>query len=1273
MNGRDSSPPPILVNALIVPINVQALTSTSHFTQPAGPRVDYTQLPDYGIPGSPPTAATVDCSQINASGGPAEGVLLHWALPGAMGTQRDWSAFMPGDETRASLLPAPDQWAIIRWQPGSGHDPQIVIVDSGFLSLDPPIGSPGMAPATVPKDLSKLENSDPAYHYLGRSLYSNEWQAPDPRECLPVLTAAGRGQASFAGYLPDCINVFGMLDVNITSGAEASYLVVGWYRDPANDPLACKQRTAGELLGTLNWSIPGAADTDPAPTRTVFAGMISGVAPGSPQTMPDASVDLALGATAASALATLVANANAADVPINQPGGVSGFARALTALLYGSLDLCERPDATALIDDLIHRAGFHTLTHGATSNVRQKRTAPGGASDPSLPPAMAAAQLRANRVELELHAGQRVTSALDTQLYWDWQNYIMTVYQGADSQTLISAMQALLESGPWAAKTPTLASSRVIANQETRVAHRQSTVTALVKALEEHCFAPQGDREAHTRYEIARFHTPPFCTPLDPALALRGASLAGPDRIGGSLPGNGLPPLIVRTTDQLLIELCVGEGTAGAKAACHVTPPLNADTHLPALLKGLPPALPNQELVQLLFAEQWLLDPLNAAALAAGLGNGVDPTALEGTLASQFSQGSVAAGLSYRSWAGEVTALPPVPALTAWNGNPWLPVFLRWSAALTPVATTQGDVFPSTAITANFILSTADTDLQPVTPPSLGPATNPLIGLGTFTTSLSDSLSASLETAAAIDGVTPTDLKAISDALDGTPIHTCHLDGFFDQALQLQRQPQIPPADFINAKNVPGADATCRRFTGALAAARRGPTGLGLQTTSMPAYAPVANGPVSGLAVQVVDCFGQVLQLTPDNIYCDDILATDVKGADFFLPPRLAYPARLLTRWMAPLAGEDDDLPDNPTEAIVNPIRGWIVPVPANNGFQVIAASGTPLLEIMGGDEGVTFAPTPGSPITAGGSGAAALKAALIGVGADLVLVAFAAALAGLTPGALQPLAQILADKVAAQAPEDSLLAPPLAALVGRPLAVVQARLALELFGPPPPPQSADAFTRYVATMNGLPGDATDVPVRDPAKLLGVAFPVLLGDDARVNDGLYAYINPGNGTGICVSTADALPAGCTPASPSTFSLTATGDETDVAMLIDPSAPVHISTGILPVQTLKVPPAFYRQALHRIHASLFAAPLLSTMPPNPPQAPALSMVQASALPMMTPGIGKGRWTFARRIDNDGTPVWATPVATLPLDPGALTLGGPPALVEGWLVLPRETDA
>jgi hypothetical protein len=182
---------------------------------------------------------------------------------------------------------------------------------------------------------------------------------------------------------------------------------------------------------------------------------------------------------------------------------------------------------------------------------------------------------------------------------------------------------------------------------------------------------------------------------------------------------------------------------------------------------------------------------------------------------------------------------------------------------------------------------------------------------------------------------------------------------------------------------------------------------------------------------------------------------------------------------------------------------------------------------------------------------------------------------------------QFLDDLEAAQAliePEHS--GEPLP--MGRPLALVRATLSLELRGPPALHQGWKEFRENMSQ-----------PHPDVDKFTRVRFPIRLGEQDQLNDGLAVYWLENEG-GSYNDNSYIIPNYDDAASAEDKKCDFLYQSIDEAplkltMLIDPRGVVHVASGIQPAKAIQIPPHQYAAALRELEMTFLTAPVLAGKP------------------------------------------------------------------------------
>jgi len=345
------------------------------------------------------------------------GLHLHWTLPAALSRRHD----SRGGRHAGQWTPAPNRWLVSRHRDNSVE--QQWLIESDYLH------PPGLGDEAIAWPLPPRPGQMP-WRRLGRVLSLNAWggnQAVDA-DYLERLTAVGYGDLAFASWYPASHSVFGFHDAGVVPQQrdQLSYEVLGWYHDPADDPLQ-GLADAQTIAARLDWTVP---DKTPSalPRRTVCFARSTLDAPVS-KTPPHA--ELAVAPTGSEALSALLAHHLS-----NQQE------RAGLEDLLESVDLAaglehHQLDVGPKFREARHEKGFVAVPAGQRWNIRPERDS-GGASphdnEPLLPHAIAELLERVNRAQQAHDTGLHRLEALRDQLYADWCKYQHCCYPPEDGR-----------------------------------------------------------------------------------------------------------------------------------------------------------------------------------------------------------------------------------------------------------------------------------------------------------------------------------------------------------------------------------------------------------------------------------------------------------------------------------------------------------------------------------------------------------------------------------------------------------------------------------------------------------------------------------------------------------------------------------------------------------------------------------------------------------------------------------------------------------------------
>ncbi|RCG31572.1 hypothetical protein DQ384_08340 [Sphaerisporangium album] len=1106
---------------------------------------------------------------------------MHWALPDGL------TRLVQDKDGKTQVRAVPNRWLVTRSR--AGRVEAEWVVESDFLDEQ---GKGVTYPVDRPVPFRRL----------GRTLPRGAWRADLPGEHLPLLSAVGYGEPTFAAFYPNCHSVFGFHDPAFDGPPPAgvAYEVLGWYAD--QDPLTGMEDAKWrEKLGAdLGWAAPkaatktapqtapvaqGTAEDGPKPERMVcYARIVFQPAPGPVSPLsPDAESGVWVGTTATEALAGHL-GASLPGLAADQ--GPDEVENLLEALSFAD-ELESKPlDVGARLAEARHAGTFRGVPSGvlwtirrddgeATAEQRQLREAlrlDHGIGD--LLNALNTAQEAYDREQ------QRLLSARE-QLFADWYKYQLCVYPYETSRDtypdpdevrhfLERRMENLAD---LTARTGTYPGGA----PDTLAWTLESAETALKGALDD--FNAKKAAPVKAAFVADRVGAPQYYLPSEPVVLLTGRAATPGDRYGRD-----------------------GEGHPGGLLPCATVPVADpADlTELRARASGTG-----------LGADTWTRQPWHPVLLQweveffpAGLGDNLD------TADRNYDRTYITGNYAFQGDEPELKPLRDVPgkAANVYTGSTVL------SASARPV------------LSARVLRYLAGTIVVPYTKATTGTAVEPEEFLREPETVLAwyeaHGDDRRLRTLVAI-------YRHLSANEDANLSQV--LGGFNDALLMRRLTRQLPIADPLG-------------FPDYQAFASRVAKAVGDDTRHAPFplsdFNPIRAGALRVLRLRIVGSFGIPFDVDVERISTTTQLRVRGHPDWVAMPPRLSQPARLAFRWL----DSDHDLREMNDVPVTSPICGWIVPDDLDDGLAVHDAEGRAL--------GVLAAvPDPADPALARWRPAPGGTTGTIGQIGNDHLRDVARRLARMGPDRLATLLSDLDGLLAGVEPEDYEQGP----LFGVALAVVRAEIDLQLMGLPAIHQDWNVFRQ---DMRRSSRESNDFPL--------VRFPVRIGDRLRLNDGLIGFwTEDGAEDGTPDGALDGTAGGAKDDAEdgSELRLVSGDPQLELAldlpprrltMLVDPRAPVHLTSGILPCKALRIPPDHYRAVLADLRPSFFAAPMLTDAD------------RPGALPV--PAEPGRSWTW-RQL----TPAGWTAVPVTEARPDS-AFPARPTLREGWLTLdPAPTPA
>ncbi len=1163
-------------------------------------------------------------------GNPGLGVTLHWSLP---------DGFLKGIENDEGDLVfpfVPNRWLVVR----HASVPQAWIVESDKLTNSGDTAT------------NQYDNNN-SFVWIGKQTPLSEYQAPT--KIMPAfLTAEGPGDPAFAGFTPNILNVFSFYDdlKELENTAEKiTYSVYGWLTSPADDPLQSwlsandGQPTVTDweaAMSLRDWSISYDYETGQINEQdltvaeqaaaTWFTEHKITPADGLPGQLPAATLChglvfevnwLGYNGDYQSGIPSYAKNASKAELPQIAMGNTSidafsaliqtemewngqnadGVEQFLQAFQYDQLNANPQPSGDFNLTKDVHNAWFKAGYHGRYWIITNTESP----DPPTIPDNIVKSLRMLNGLETqnvantyELQRGTRELYGMWWKLGWaninpfqqppdykEISNLIKNDLDADNADSLLSQMVDLQQ--------------QIAANDE----QIQSIISKINTDLQPPLvLQPQSDSN--------------LWQANDPTAVLYGVHRTYKYGEDGRFTPDDL--LFTRFTGQTLtgIEVTYKEKSVVINAS-------NITIDLPADLLGndnIP--LDIQLLCQDLIVENFFLNTGNADAIATKalelLDQPADPD-LATTIVKQQTlvwnkeanniDDQTIASLSGLQKVPDPARVPSLIGVSHWDA-PWSPLYLAWEVKWYPSSEDPSKVLTDWEYNPE-ILDYAYTGSSPA-----GGTPLVLNWFSVLTPQTTFVLEQKLQTYFTNN---PDDYKQLADYLDNIAqwdFLSQAMSGFNQILIGLNHKQINPVKNNDTLKQLVGDNDK-----------------LAPNPSDTYPFMPIRAGHFQIQQMRVVDDFGQIfdpLEATgrvPGNYdpVLGDGLPTKGDATLVQLPPRLMQDARLLFRLVdASTENSNNEIIYDPT---LNPVCGWILPNHLDKGLTVYDAEGNLLGEILevGGsqDRRLRWFPTPGQTAFVG----TPLNEQITNPN----LYNFVSSLINLdnSAAAFNDLIQVIDETMWTVDPLGGRDDSNLSVLVGRPLAIVRARLNYNLVGGPIYQQSWESTTKQVT------GGYDQL-----------TFPVYLGSLLDSEDGLMGYylgndyqqfnsIHEAEGTGTSYVANKPVP------------LSLDQDPLWVSMIVDPRGHVNATTGILPIEQMSLPSRYTNGALEALQVTFRTGPLI-TEPTN--------------IKMPLPAEIHGKWSW---IQHTGVTVWEETANIDKANQQASLSDKPPVLKEGWLKL------
>lgn len=1243
---------------LVIPIDVAALAVTGQ-TLPnntgfAPAMTSFDQLPYGGRTSQQPFISEAVIAQpfngASASGQP--GVYLHWAMPDALmrGTRPVDAQGQPIPGSSPEFPALPDRWLVTRLALVSGSPVAVRswVVDSRYLALNVSAQTGNIGSSAIPWQTPNDPNwQQQPYRYLGRAVPLETWSAASAPAAgyLPSLNATSFGMIELAAYYPNTQNVFGfydpLTDLGSPQAVELCYAVTGWHTRSADDPLAGK--TPDEVtqkLNNLKWQLPNPGALD----GTAYCGVVNSVmwSQNLPPVQPS-PLSATIANTTTEALSALIVNSAPPALEQDlEPEDELEFQ--LHTLLSGQLALLGEQTGTKMVTRQLHQQRFSPIPGNSVWYARRKQD--GADLSASLSPALSALLDQLNALQTTADNLRNQIRAKQWQVFADWYKYAICAYwptndPPVDPEDVMAYLQGTAGQG-----TDPHAPLPDLENDLAALRPAQQAVDAARNQL----LAGINLTNLAGLVELAPKPGEMFWRPADPTLLLSGKDITPALRYGGDGLNSADGTLACRTSDRLVNQLNAPQGAVQGAPALSLTAQDSPGLGAGGSGSGLDPGIVS--LAANFVLESVLLWPNWAAAMLAGKpgGGGAQAQPAWQTWVKQQENAFLAAGSSSTVYAGT----PPSPVgIDVWAGNPWLPIMMHWQlsywpAQLIPQDAPQQSLDPGLIMSrlhpGNDSLDAEGVDL--VLTGSRGANVTQYQGITFITPHAGYAAWQQLQAYAKTHPNSP--LGKLASQVAPMPLLSQSLAGFHDRFLLRRQTLQLDVADPFCLDDVCDFIQRVRQDV-----TRFGSRANTLAPMVQDAFCPVRAGLLDLATLWLVDVFGQyrAYQFGPGanqvaasrSLSATNMFATQ-STAPVFLPPRLSQPAALRFQW---LAATSDSVVTG-TQLSSSPICGWLVPNYLDGSLMIYDASGVALGSVTQIAGRIAWLGSPANPSAFNQTPQQAFQ------NQNTHLWAFVQALlARSDPQYLVNFLNTLNDASATIQPLGFAQSAQLPVLVGQPLALVRASLALGFMSGPAINNTWQAFRQNVDSQSAS---------RTTNGHEAVNFPVLLGSVDDPDDGLVGFYLDASQSPFSTfySVVPAQGSGIATRQIQTVNLSVAGSPIALTMIIDPRCHVHATTGYMPAQAVQIPPEMFRDAFAKMAVTFLTAPVLTAVPPAGIAHPPV------ALPLPLPGQQKGQWSWVSVVLEDNAQQ-ATVSPTVALKPDQPFSQPSFNLQEGWLSL------
>jgi len=1232
--------------SLLVPMQIDAMVVNSSVSKLPFRRweMNYQQLERFESP-DPPSFDGQTVSNFDTIEN--QGVYLHWKLP---------QAFRHGQQNRNTgeidFPLVPNRWLVVRFYGDlTARQAKAWVVESDCPSENAAESSEYLVGPEIIEAWRKSNDpnrntvnghprpsSDPTSPHmelLGKSYPIEDWSERGIEEMF--LTAIAPGNPYFAAYQPHAKNIFSFHDSlaseNISKDT-LSYMVVGWFSNPKNDPVV-KWRNIEvdntddydlyqKAMSDLGWSVKN--DSGIIAESSLYHGFVHSIEWEAKGAKPESTVQdvtnlhVSIGNNAIDAFKAMITaqianKANNSDnIAVDLLDTTPELGKLIEVLLHDSLASLEDNNGAALLAQKIKQSWFESKQSGLLWKIVDKNYSEVSQKD---------AETRKKESQLEswlvdLNKNQRNFDETSQQL----QNHQRNLYsawwkkcrfdvlsddpflapEGVTTEQFQDALDPLNKN--YNASLPEGPDN--IYSLTKRIKEYQDDTESQSKLLPRPIISGEGTAEDAFQKGIDSFNenkiksgelvedrilkpvsTPRFWKASDPVILINGAR--NTEQITSK------KVLACRLDSQLISLVTINGKELTAKNLSAKIPTVNT-AKLPSAISGLA-------------TEIYFLDPVNACSMV--------------TFMPSITADDLKAILMQHRPDNYGEYLPDFN-LTQWQ-QLWQPVFVEWAVKWHSI-----DYMADDGKTQNWAFDGSEYRFKGPLPQDSSLKSKTISGRTFLTAQPSFIFKDRLEKFFRDnpDAGEVADLEDLKKYIDDWDFLCQYLEGFNDMLSMQDNKANRAPDTHVSYAFSDGNKKSL-------------PDLIGDQCHSLPYLPPtqdkfqaIRQGQFSVQSLIVYDNFGQVIEVVgesglkssdnfrpilPSELVPDQCLFTKNQFRFTQMPPRLLQHCRLDMQLVDIL----DSSRYIDSNSNTNPVCAWLLPNHIDKGISLFDNKGISLGELRlidtGTGKAVKWQPSPHSQYQTMDD----LKQASPQLGSMID------SLYQKGKKAFEELLQVIDETLWTIDPLGSREDQNLSVLIGRPLALVRTQLRFMLDGP---------------TIKDTSWKATFSP-KEP-EFINYQFDIRLGDLEIRKDGLigYYYLNGNNDYNVfhCVHKPDnpapnAYIKRIEPGMYITLDMQK-NSKADVVMLVDPRASVHAFTGILPVKVLDFPDRFINPVLKRIEVCFQMGPLLTQIEEDIKTKEDSSKSKSWNIGLPYPAEKNGTWSWWESHYANGKETW-----------------------------------